>query len=139
MTQLDRRVAPRFPVQLPATLTLANGQKIDAMVVNLSLTGLQLEVDNQSVPRLIPNQSREFQLDTIPLIVNIRLPNEEEVEIKLGVVYLRRVSMQVSMIGCRFEAFYLNSASVLERFIKTIIATNGVNDDDNTKPNLFLT
>lgn len=140
MTQLDRRVAPRFAVQLPAKLTLANGQNIDATVVNLSLSGLQLQVDNQTVPTLMPNQSREFQLDTIPLTINIALPNEiDEVEIKLGLVYLRRVSMQESLIGCRFEAFYQKSASMLERFIKSIRATTSPIEDDKAMPNLFLT
>ncbi|WP_144391335.1 PilZ domain-containing protein [Pleionea sediminis] len=121
MERYDRRGSPRYDVDLPAEVITSDGQTFAVKIVNLSISGLQFEIINESIPLLMPNEDREFKIDTIPLLVKILLPKEaSEVVIKLGIVYFRRVSMFDSVLGCRFETFYSQSASVLEQYIRKL-------------------
>ena len=118
MTDYERRVSKRYEVELDSRIQVEEGTVYGAQVVNISSSGLQLQVSNQIIPYLMPNKERKFVLDTVSLDIDMTLPGiENSTSIKLGIVYMRRISMHESVIGCRFEAFNQSSARDLEHYI----------------------
>jgi hypothetical protein len=90
-------------------------------VSNVSVSGVQVMIDPSLLPVLLPNADRKDKIDTVPLDIEIDIPdNMNSIKIKLGVVYLQRQSMTSVILGCRFEWFYADSARKLAEYLASL-------------------
>ncbi len=122
---VERRIADRFTVDLPAIAEVKSGDECTVEITNISASGIQLQVHNHVMPMLLPNIDREFKVDTVPFVLRASLPGTlGEVEIRIGIVYIKRISMVESVIGCRFEEFYNHSEIQLEQFLMSLNNTS---------------
>ena len=88
---------------------------------NVSVSGVQVMIDPSLLPVLLPNADRKDKIDTVPLDIEIDIPdNMNSIKIKLGVVYLQRQSMTSVILGCRFEWFYADSARKLAEYLASL-------------------
>lgn len=100
---------------------LASQECFKVLIPNVSVSGLQILLSNEVLPKILPNIERKDIIDTVPLIVEIELPEQQScLTIRLGVIYLRRHSMDDSLLGCRFEWFYQDSARRLAEYLATL-------------------
>jgi hypothetical protein len=118
MTLVERRIAPRFEVKLRAWIATQEGSWLAAWVTNISMSGIQVLVDNAAIPVLMPPVDRANKLDTIPIKIHIQLPGPfDAVVIELGIVYFNRVSQTQSAVGCRFQGFEQDGARILSEYL----------------------
>jgi hypothetical protein len=131
MTLVERRIAPRYEVKLQAWIATKSNNRLAAWVTNISMSGIQILVDNAAIPTLMPPIERSNKLDTIPVMIHIALPSPfEAVDIELGIVYFNRVSQTQSAVGCRFEGFVNDSARRLSEYL-LYIQNGGVRSSSN--------
>ncbi|MEE4244968.1 MAG: PilZ domain-containing protein [Kangiellaceae bacterium] len=118
MDIVERRIANRYQVNLPAVLSTVTGEALKAQVSNISISGLHIVINNADLPMLLPNNDREFKIETVAVGINMLLPPPfKPVEVNLGIVYLKRVSMHQTGVGCRFESFVGQSSRTLFEYI----------------------
>ncbi len=118
MSLVERRVAERYEVALRARVTTNHKDSFSALVSNLSMSGIQIKVENSLIPQLMPAIERANKIDTIPVEVEVELPELfKAVTIKLGIVYFNRISLTHSVVGCRFEGFVKEGARTLSEYI----------------------
>lgn len=117
----ERRREPRFDVSLPATLVDRQGTQFSGRIINISRSGMQIEVNNECIPLLMPNMGRRGISQPLPLLVTMSLPDEfPAVQVYSGIVYFNRLTRTTSGIGCRFESFLEKGASVLHDYIVSL-------------------
>lgn len=135
MTLVERRIAERYEVALNARIIAGGKEATVALVTNISMSGIQVKVENSAIPHLMPAIDRANKLDTIPVEIEVELPNPfDAVNIRLGIVYFNRVSLSHSVIGCRFEDFLNQSARTLSEYILHI-QKGGARSSSNNLPN----
>lgn len=118
MTLVERRIADRYEVALNGRIIAGGKEAAVALVTNISMSGIQIKVENSAIPQLMPAIDRANKLDTIPIEIEVELPEPfDAVNIRLGIVYFNRVSLSYSVIGCRFEDFLNQSARTLSEYI----------------------
>jgi|GEM_PF-2361529 len=125
MELIERRMASRYDVNLLADVGLSNEEQLRLSVCNISATGMRIITSIENLVFLFPNQQRENIIDTIHLNVAVYLPEPfVKADVIVGAVYTQRLSHQQFSVGCRFERFLQNSASVLADYLFSI-----ANDD----------
>ncbi|TQV88450.1 PilZ domain-containing protein [Aliikangiella coralliicola] len=125
MSIVERRSAPRYSVSLPGTAVTEAGHVSSIEVTNISSSGLQFLVNQAEIPELLPNMGQANTLSPVPILLNIELSSDDNLdikpqplEIKCGIVYVQRKSIELCMVGCRFEEFINNSDQRLEQYIQ---------------------
>lgn len=114
----ERRIAPRFDVSLAGQLETESKHLVNILVSNISSSGVQLELQQQEMPHLLPNDHSNNTMSPVSVKLAIDLNGEsKKAEIQCGVVYVQRKSISHCIVGCRFEEFYDNADSRLESFI----------------------
>lgn len=118
MFSIERRCAPRFVVSLRGTVVTQEGLSSAIEVFNISSSGLRFAIGQAKIPRLLPNVSHKNTLNPVSVQLNIDLQdNHPQIQIKCGIVYVQRKSLEQCVIGCRFEVFLDDSSERLERYI----------------------
>ncbi len=120
MTIEDRRSAPRFAASLKGTITTVDDHVSAIEVSNISSSGLQLTVAQAELPCIIPNHSQTNSLTPVKIELLFNLPeSKKKIKISCGIVYIKKASIDLCKIGCRFEQFHQQSDQYLEEFIAT--------------------
>ncbi|NVJ61717.1 MAG: PilZ domain-containing protein [Gammaproteobacteria bacterium] len=121
MELVERRRAARYEIDLKGELVTAKQDVIDARIINLSFSGIQIKASTEFAHQLFPNLSREYPIDTVQFDLSIRLPKPfTPPHVRIGVVYLRRTSSLDMILGCRFEKFYDSSAEELASYLAVL-------------------
>ena len=118
MDIIERRCAPRYPVNLAASIKVVSGSVFDARVHNISLSGLQLTVSMAVMPFVLPNQERDNKM--IPVSVEIQIQLSEplgDVRIHCGIAYVNRHSQDSLTLGVEYRDFLEDGARKLSDFI----------------------
>jgi len=123
MKLTERRSAPRFEVSLDGTAKTNEGHLSEIKVSNISSSGLQFSIAQHEVPQIFPNPDLNNSLDPIHLELKIELPESHSsgatnLSIKVGIVYLKRVGIDLCVAGCRFEHFESDALVILENYIQ---------------------
>lgn len=121
---IEQRRAPRFETRLATTLQTCDGLKMQAIVCNVSSSGLQLLIPMALTPSLIPNQGRipgsPSQLLHVDFEVNIPNLGEVSVHLRCSVIYVRRQPEDQCLVGCQFHDFSNHSDRHLEAFLQQL-------------------
>ena len=121
MELVERRRAARYSIKLTGKLLTALEEEVSVCVINLSFSGIQVQVSTEYAKKLFPNLSRDHPIDTVQFDLTMSLPGAfDSIEVRIGVVYLKRASSEDMILGCRFENFYNDSADELSGFLASI-------------------
>lgn len=118
MDMIERRAAQRFAVNLSARVQLVESDTLSVTIIDISATGLAIELLAEQLPAIFPNQLRQNVIDTVKLPIQLTLPDPSlPVSFIAGAVYLRRMNHIKFSLGCRFESFADNSADNLATYL----------------------
>lgn len=111
---IERRFHPRYNIDLPLTISFS-GLDLELLVnaVNISLSGLQLEVNKSTIDEIIKNTK-------YPVEFNISI-NETALtlnQIKVRLIVNRRVSQQQFQLGLKFNSLHKEQQLSLQNFIE---------------------
>jgi hypothetical protein len=106
---VDLRRHPRFDTRLPARACSASGTGVDAVITNISLSGLRLEGDLQMIQTLLPGLERLDQHAPTPLQLAFVLSDDTVrptgVTVRCQTVYARSEGDDNYQIGMMITAF----------------------------------
>ncbi|NNG13194.1 MAG: PilZ domain-containing protein [Halobacteria archaeon] len=106
---VDLRRHPRFDTRLPARACSASGVGVDAVITNISLSGLRLEGDLQMIQTLLPGLERQDQHAPTPLQLAFVLSDDTVrptgVTVRCQTVYARSEGDDNYQIGMMITAF----------------------------------
>lgn len=126
-TQKERRNAKRFDVSLLGNSVTSTGRISEIEVTNISSSGLQFDIDQVEMLTLVPNDHQTNRLSPVGIEVNIELPltlikgnQVAPIRISCGIVYVRRKTLELCSVGCRFENFIDNASDRLTDYISSI-------------------
>lgn len=118
---IDKRLQPRYSTNFPARVKTSTGEIIDAVVTNISLSGLQLSGDDSMPFKLFAD--RHQQQKSGPAFFNIQFDvststrTSATVDIDCQTVYIRRLSKDSTIAGCQFHSFNNQTEEYLADYI----------------------
>lgn len=131
----ERRQAQRFVVSLNATAMTQDNYSCAIKISNISASGLNFLVKAEETLRLIPNEAQKNRLSPISITLDVQLhEGEPELIIQCGIVYIRRKSLNLNIVGCRFESFVKDASERLEKYLVELTNKNAKrlpNDKNN--------
>ncbi len=114
----ERRIAHRYAVDLPAYVELNGGKRCPFKVCDVSVSGMGITVANHWLVNHFPPMEIPRKIHLVNFDLNIILPKPFlKVVVKLGVVYIRRLNMEYSLLGCRLEEFKALGALHLSEYL----------------------
>ncbi|MEW6997898.1 PilZ domain-containing protein [Colwelliaceae bacterium BS250] len=111
---IERRFHPRYTINLPLTISFSGVDvELLANAVNISLSGLQLEVNKSIVDEIINNTKypAEFNISINETALTLN-------QIKVRLIVNRRISQQQFQLGLKFNNLHKDQQLSLENFIK---------------------
>ena len=120
----DPRRDLRYHVDLPARV-VGDGPVVEAQLLNLSASGLQMRCGLDDIQHLLPGPGGEVPLarQPVPLQMQFKVAlgegilGRESVSLTCQVIYIRRQPQGRCLVGCQFKAFAGDSAQILERYL----------------------
>lgn len=120
-TAIDLRQLPRFTAQLPVQLSTKE-LTAEGLITNISESGLQIECPHALLTNLMPNIIRPDP--NIPVYFDLHFQVETteqqfcDINLICSVVYLRRKSQSIYILGCSFKEFQGDSSQQLADYIQ---------------------
>ncbi|MEM9101787.1 MAG: PilZ domain-containing protein [Pseudomonadota bacterium] len=118
---LEKRTEPRFQCRFPTKIISDQGDHIEGLIVNISLSGMQIVSNGPAMAALFPNFKRDNQSKPINLLVEFVIPtsSNEEVTIKVhaNAVWVRRVQRDMFAVGCEFTEMLDDAGELLTDYI----------------------
>jgi PilZ domain len=108
MQPLDRRSSVRIATQLPARLQTADGSSHAAVVRDISLSGMQIQLHGSSVPGVLLNVNHERLRMPVEVLVECELDDAlrpSSIVVRCGIAHLRRIAVDQCVIGVSFRMF----------------------------------
>jgi hypothetical protein len=118
---IERRRAPRIRTALPALLITEDGVRIEAVISDISNSGIAVMGDRGVVENLLPNLNRQEKY--IPIAVNCHfdIPTNGNqavpVETTCSIVYAQRASTTHYKMGLQFAGFSNGCDVLLAEYI----------------------
>ena len=107
---IDLRRHPRFDTQFHGEIVAPNGQTVHGVIANLSLSGLQLEGNQETLGPLLASLNGPSPRAPISLRVSFSLPSDSEqlaaVTVQCRAVYARRTRKDTYQLGMEFLTFH---------------------------------
>lgn len=104
----DQRRRIRYRTNFNALLKGKSGEG-NAVVRNLSLTGLQIECSHQVMAGLTPNTQRSDSRAPITIHVHFQVPTSRQsradIDLECLIIYARRQAQDRYIIGAEFSSF----------------------------------
>ena len=112
----NRRLEPRIPTHMPARLRTEDSHLYDAIISDLSRSGMQLQVENTSIAGVLPNTERELKHLPVVLYVEFEIEltgKSATIAVQFGVKHLRRITANHCTIGVEYREFLDHSEHLL--------------------------
>ncbi len=117
----EHRISVRFKTDFAAQVTVQAGDQFNALVSNISLSGLQLCCDHLLVKALMSKLETHNTTNPIrfSLFFNVAttLRTHVPVEIICQQIYMRRLGDNSFLLGCQFESFKHGSEAALHEHL----------------------
>ncbi len=117
----ERRVYKRFETDLPVTMVAADDQAMNGRIRDLSLAGLLIQCDRQTMLRISPVGDRTTPDKAPAVTLTFDLPRTDDSEASImvdaKVVMIRRFSEQNYYLHIKYNFFQGNGYNLLEDFI----------------------
>ncbi|WP_390616975.1 PilZ domain-containing protein [Maricurvus nonylphenolicus] len=121
MSEIDLRREPRFKTNFSCSVDTPD-QHSEAVITNLSMSGLQLECDHGLMQALMPNIKRPSPHQPISLAVHFEVPtsykDKDAIDLHCKIIYSRRLAQDKFVIGCMFSEFEHQCETVLEDYLQ---------------------
>lgn len=130
LVKTERRTAQRFAVSFDGEYITSTNETSKITVVNISQSGLQFLTEQMNVLTLVPNSGTTNNMSPVSIRLSFdlgfELPSESldgstvsPLEIVCGIVYVQRHSMNICVVGCRFEEFLDDASERLSAYLST--------------------
>ncbi len=105
----EKRNSPRYKTEISAKVSTANGNSCQAIIGNVSVSGLQLQGGQDLLNLLLPPLSKHTAANLIMFTLNFNVQTTEQASVPIEIhcvqVYLRRLDKSQFLLGCLFESF----------------------------------
>lgn len=111
---IERRFHPRYKIDFALTIYFSGLElELFAHAVNISLSGLQIEVNKSTVDEIINNTQypAEFNISINETALTLT-------QVKVRLIVNRRISQQQFQLGLKFNSLDQEQTLSLENFIK---------------------
>lgn len=119
---MEKRSQTRYRTHFKARLKGDHGEG-PALITNLSLSGLQLECDQQLIATLIPNINRPDPRSPIHIQVHFQVPTSRQsradVDLMCLIIYTRRKAQDRYLLGVQFSRFEHHCDQDLQDYLQT--------------------
>ncbi len=119
-TIIDKRNKPRYKTHFPATVKTSTGEVLEAIVTNISLSGLQLTGCEDMPYKLFADRHQQkggIAIFNIYFSVPTSTRESVTIDIDCQSVYVRRLAKDQSIAGCQFIHFNNETEKELEDYI----------------------
>lgn len=128
-TAIDLRQLPRFTVQLQVQISTED-LSAEGLITNISENGLQIECPHALLANLMPNITRPDPNSPVYFDLQFQVETTEQqhcnINLTCSVIYLRRKSQKIYILGCNFKEFLNDSSQQLANYIQNF-ATQQIN------------
>lgn len=119
---LDRRKYLRQSVKLSATLSVDSGDYYAVEVLNISLYGMQVQVDGWFIQQAIANAKQVTPRQPVNSRLKVDLPvagkNAEKLELDCDIISLNRRSQSIYVVSLRYRDLKDTTTSFIETFVE---------------------
>ncbi|NIB39660.1 PilZ domain-containing protein [Pseudomaricurvus alkylphenolicus] len=119
-TPFDQRAVTRFRTHLPCEVR-SESVVAEALLLNLSRCGLQLQSGGELVNALMPNIQRPDPHQPLRLQVGFQVETSSRENVPIGmqcqIIYTRRLAQDRFLIGCQFNDFEQGCAEDLQDYL----------------------
>lgn len=116
----DQRAQIRYRTNFKAQLASPNGEG-EALLSNLSLSGLQLECSHRVIAALMPQPKQSSSTAPINIDVRFQVPTSRQsradIDLKCLLIYTRRQAQDSYIIGAQFSTFEHHCEEDLQDYI----------------------
>jgi PilZ domain len=115
----DRRGHARITTHLTARLQTANGFSYAAIIRDISLSGMQIQLPSDCVPGVLPNAGRQRLNVPVEVLVECDLGEASKpsaIAVRCGIANLRRIAVDQCVIGVSFRSFLEKGESRLAHY-----------------------
>ncbi len=116
----ERRLGPRFTVELAVHLVMADGAVLPAHSQNLSISGIQLHCDDWVCDEIEPRGIQRHPPLQRLLHLQIELPGEPPVSVHARLRCLQRLSQSRFSLNFAFHHFEAGSERLLRSFLQRL-------------------
>lgn len=120
----ERRLYKRFDTDSPVEVLAEGGAVYDARCLNISLAGMQLKCDRDTVHGIAPKGEKTTPDQSPVARVRFALPragDQHPVEADCRVVLVRRISERDYNVHVQYEFFQGNGYNELEDFVDAML------------------
>lgn len=120
----ERRLYKRFDTDSPVDIISEEGAGYQARAMNISLAGMQLRCDRDTVKDIAPRGEKTTPDQSPVARVRFALPragDRPEIEADVRVVLVRRISEREYHVHLQYEFFQGNGYNELEDFVDAML------------------
>lgn len=120
----ERRLYKRFETNTPVAIHAERGGAYDARCLNISLAGMQLSCDRDTVQDVAPKGEKTTPDQSPVARIRFTLPRAgepTEIEADCRIVLVRRVSEREYHVHVQYEFFQGNGYNELEDFVDAML------------------
>lgn len=118
---VELRKSPRYATNLEAVAVSETGASVVAAVIDLSLSGLRLQLDNKAFTTLLPDEDHSVAHNPVDLTVYFNLPGDPQklpsVEVEARTVHIIWGVDGVFQIGINFKTI-IDGRAELGHYLK---------------------